>query len=147
MVITRYLYKPTAGEGMTHFNDNKRLHLFTVDLVSKKVQQLTEGNFDEHSVNWSPNGEEILFASNRAPNPDEFFHYDLFALRVSETDSSDYGKRKLQVRTPVVARREADYISRHETRINRPGNDDGGHVRLGHECRWQSAARDRRVNR
>ena len=25
MVITRYLYKPTATEGMTHFNDNQRL--------------------------------------------------------------------------------------------------------------------------
>jgi dipeptidyl aminopeptidase/acylaminoacyl peptidase len=84
MVITRYLYKPTAGEGMTHFNDNKRLHLFTVDVVSKKVQQLTDGNFDEHSVNWSPNGEEILFASNREPNADEFFHYDVFALRISD---------------------------------------------------------------
>ncbi len=84
MVITRYLYKPTASEGMTHFNDNKRLHLFTVELASKKVQQLTDGNFDEHSVDWSPNGEEILFASNREPNADEFFHYDLFALRVSD---------------------------------------------------------------
>ena len=32
MVITRYLYKPTASEGLTHFNDNKRLHIFSVDL-------------------------------------------------------------------------------------------------------------------
>src|SRR5450432_1840880 len=26
VVITRYLYKPTASEGTLHFNDNKRLH-------------------------------------------------------------------------------------------------------------------------
>src|SRR5438046_842084 len=28
MVITRYLYKPDAGEGMMRFNDNQRLHIF-----------------------------------------------------------------------------------------------------------------------
>src|SRR5262245_14582361 len=32
MVITRYLYKPTMTEGLTRFNDNKRLHLFVVDV-------------------------------------------------------------------------------------------------------------------
>ena len=35
MVITRYLYKPDAGEGMTRFNDNQRLHIFLVDLPAK----------------------------------------------------------------------------------------------------------------
>ena len=34
MVITRYLYKPTASEGMTRFNDNKRIHVFVADLAS-----------------------------------------------------------------------------------------------------------------
>jgi dipeptidyl aminopeptidase/acylaminoacyl peptidase len=98
MVITRYLYKPTAGEGMTHFNDNKRLHLYMVDLASKHVRQLTSGTYDEHSVDWSPNGEEILFASNREPNSDEFFNYDVFALKVGDgsirritaTESTEY---------------------------------------------------------
>ncbi len=84
MVITRYLYKPTASEGMTHFNDNKRLHLFAVDLASKQVRQLTDGNYDEHSINWSPDGSEILFDSNHEPNADEFFNYDVFALKVSD---------------------------------------------------------------
>ncbi len=27
VVITRYLYKPTASEGMTRFDDNRRLHI------------------------------------------------------------------------------------------------------------------------
>ena len=84
MVITRYLYKPTASEGMTHFNDNKRLHLFAVDVASKQVRQLTDGNYDEHSVSWSPDGSEILFDSNHEPNADEFFNYDVFALKVSD---------------------------------------------------------------
>ena len=35
MVITRYLFKPTAAEGLTRFNDNKRLHIFVVDVASR----------------------------------------------------------------------------------------------------------------
>jgi len=50
MVITRYLYKPDAGEGMTRFNDNQRLHIFSVDVASKQVRQLTSGETDEHSL-------------------------------------------------------------------------------------------------
>jgi dipeptidyl aminopeptidase/acylaminoacyl peptidase len=84
MVITRYLYKPDAGEGMTRFNDNQRLHIFVVDVGSKQVKQLTSGETDEHSIDWSPDGKEILFVSNREPNQDEFFNYDVFALRVAD---------------------------------------------------------------
>src|SRR6266704_209654 len=83
MVITRYLYKPDADEGMTHFNDNQRLHIFAVDVSTKQVRQLTQRNFDEHSIDWSPDGKEILFVSNREPNQDEFFNYDIFALKVA----------------------------------------------------------------
>src|SRR6266566_5884279 len=84
MVITRYLYKPDAGEGMTRFNDNQRLHIFVVDVSTKQLRQLTQGNTDEHSIDWSPDGKEILFASNREPNQDEFFNYDIFALKVAD---------------------------------------------------------------
>lgn len=78
MVITRYLYKPDAGEGMTRFSDNQRLHIFTVDIATKHVRQLIQGETDEHSVHWSADGKEILFVSNREPNQDEFFNYDIF---------------------------------------------------------------------
>jgi dipeptidyl aminopeptidase/acylaminoacyl peptidase len=84
LVITRYLYKPDAGEGLTRFNDNQRLHIFAVDVSTKQVRQLTQGNFDEHSIDWSPDAKEILFASNREPNQDEFFNYDIFALKVAD---------------------------------------------------------------
>jgi dipeptidyl aminopeptidase/acylaminoacyl peptidase len=83
MVITRYLYKPEASEGMTRFNDNQRLHIFVVDVATKEIRQLTQGNYDEHSIDWSPDGREILFVSNREPNQDEFFNYDVFALEVA----------------------------------------------------------------
>ena len=84
MVITRYLYKPDYGEGNTRFNDNQRLHIFVVDIASKQVRQLTQGEFDEHSIDWSPDGKRLVFASNREPNQDEFFNYDLFTLDLAD---------------------------------------------------------------
>src|ERR1700744_5027235 len=84
MVITRYMYKPDAGEGMTRFNDNRRLHIFIVDVGSKAVRQVTNGDTYEHSVDWSPRGDEIAFVSDRSPETDQFFNYDLFALNVSD---------------------------------------------------------------
>ena len=100
-VITRYLYKPDAGEGMTRFNDNRRLHLFVVDAATRQVRQLTDGTYDEHSIDWSPDGAEIMFVSNREPNSDEFFNYDVFALhvvsgavrRITATESNEYAPR------------------------------------------------------
>jgi len=83
-VITRYMYKPDAGEGMTRFNDNKRLHIFIVDVATKTVKQVTSGDTYEHSVDWSPRGDEIAFVSDRSPETDQFFNYDLFALKVSD---------------------------------------------------------------
>jgi dipeptidyl aminopeptidase/acylaminoacyl peptidase len=98
MVITRYLYKPDAAEGMTHFNDNRRLHLFVVDVASARVDQLTDGDRYEHSVDWSPNGQELLFLTNRDADHDEFFNYDVYAMkladksvrRLSATESNEY---------------------------------------------------------
>ena len=84
MVITRYLYKPDAGEGMTRFNDNQRLHIFVVDVATKQTRQLTKGDTDEHSIDWSPDGKEILHLTNPEPNQDEFFNYDVFALKVAD---------------------------------------------------------------
>jgi dipeptidyl aminopeptidase/acylaminoacyl peptidase len=101
MVITRYLYKPTASEGGTRANDNRRLHIFVADVASKTVRQLTNGNYYEHSIDWSPRGDEILFVSNRGPDPDRFFNYDVFAVTVSsgairrltDTKSAEYYPR------------------------------------------------------
>ncbi|MGA2263727.1 MAG: S9 family peptidase [Acidobacteriota bacterium] len=101
VVITRYLYKPTASEGLTRFNDNRRLHIFLVDLATRQLRQMTEGNFYEHSIDWSPRGDEILFVSNHEPNPDRVFNYDIFAINVTsqivrqltKTKNAEYSPR------------------------------------------------------
>ncbi len=98
VVITRYLYKPTASEGNSHFNDNKRLHIFVVDVASGQSRQLTNGTHYEHSIEWSPDGQQIAFVSNREPNEDQFFNYDLLTLspttgemtRLTATESAEY---------------------------------------------------------
>jgi len=49
---------------MTRFNDNRRLHIFIADVASGRIEQLTDGTHYEHSIDWSPSGEEIAFVSN-----------------------------------------------------------------------------------
>ena len=101
IVITRYLYKPDADEGNSHFNDNRRLHIFSADIASGQVRQLTDGAHYEHSIDWSPDGREIAFVSNRESNEDQFFNYDLFALdvargtirRITATENAEYQPR------------------------------------------------------
>jgi dipeptidyl aminopeptidase/acylaminoacyl peptidase len=101
IVIKRYLYKPDAGEGFSHFNDNRRLHIFVTDVASGRAEQLTSGNHYEHSIDWSPKGDEILYLTNHDSDDDEFFNYDVFAIRVSDrsirrltsTESIEYHPR------------------------------------------------------
>jgi dipeptidyl aminopeptidase/acylaminoacyl peptidase len=101
IVIRRYLYRPDLREGYTRFNDNRRLHIFVCDVATGAVKQLTDGVHSEHSIDWSPDGREILFVSNREPDEDQFFDYDVFALRVADksirritsTESAEYQPR------------------------------------------------------
>jgi dipeptidyl aminopeptidase/acylaminoacyl peptidase len=84
VVITRYKYKPDYWEGTTRFNDNRRRHVFLVDLGGGEPRPLTSGVYEEHSIDWSPDGKEILCVSNREPDPDLFYNPDLFAIRVTD---------------------------------------------------------------
>jgi dipeptidyl aminopeptidase/acylaminoacyl peptidase len=101
VVITRYLYKPDAGEGSTRFNDNRRRHIFVVNRDGGEAKQVTSGTFEEHSIDWSPDGREIAFISNREPNWDFVYNPDIFTLRVdtgsirrlTATESAEYMPR------------------------------------------------------
>ena len=101
VVIRRYTYKPDYAEGLTRLNDNRRLHLFVVDAAGGEATSLTEGVWSEHSIDWSPDSNEVLFVSNRESDPDRFLNHDLFAVSVSggtvrrimATESSEYRPR------------------------------------------------------
>lgn len=77
-VITRLQYK-----SRTAFSDNLQSHIFIADLLTKKVAQLTDGKYYEHSINWSPKGDEIAFVSNHEPDPDRVNNTDLFVVNVT----------------------------------------------------------------
>ncbi|MGA9769868.1 MAG: S9 family peptidase [Blastocatellia bacterium] len=78
-VITRAQYKTR-----TSFSDNLRSHIFIVQIADGSTRQLTSGRADEHSINWSPEGTEILFLSNREQDPDINLNYDIFAVDVAK---------------------------------------------------------------
>jgi dipeptidyl aminopeptidase/acylaminoacyl peptidase len=119
MVITRYLYKPDAGEGMTRFNDNQRLHIFAVDVATKQVRHLTQGTYDEPSIDWSPDGKAILFASNRqikTSSSTTTFSCWCDGQRRSPPDRNGIQR----VRSALVAGRQAHRLSRDEAWLDRP---------------------------
>lgn len=79
IVITRYWFRPATSAG-GRFSDNRRLHIFSVDISNAAVHQLTSGVNSEHTINWSPDGKQLLFLSDHEPDPDFVFNYDIFTL-------------------------------------------------------------------
>lgn len=83
VVIRRYNYK-TTGAGGDYFTDNRRLQIHVVEVGGGESRQLTDNAYQDHSLDWSPDGREILFVSNREPQNDRNHDYDLFALNVED---------------------------------------------------------------
>jgi dipeptidyl aminopeptidase/acylaminoacyl peptidase len=100
IVIRRYLYKTTGSDGRSYFNDNRRLHVFVADVESGTVRQVTDGDGYEHSIDWSPDGSEILFLRNEEPDPDRFFNYDISAVDVSNGRIRSITRRESAVYRP-----------------------------------------------
>ncbi len=47
------------------FFDNRRFHVFTIDVESGKETQITSGDWNDDSPSWSPDGKSIAFVSDR----------------------------------------------------------------------------------
>ena len=110
MVITRYLYKPTASEGLTRFNDNRRLHIFVVDVAhasrcgsSRRATTTSTRSTGRRAATRS------LFVSNREPDPDRVFNYDIFALkRAGRRHPAPHADTKSAEYRPVLVARRQD---------------------------------------
>ena len=99
-------------------------------------------------IDWSPNGDEMLFLTNRDADDDEFFNYDVFALTAGrQVDPTADRDGKQRVPPALVARREDDRVPGDQARPHRSRDDDGGHARVGDERRRHGPARDRRSDR
>lgn len=77
LVITRIQYKTR-----TAFSDNRRSNVYVVPATGGTPRAMTSGDFDEHSIDWGGDGSEIIFLSDREPDPDANYNYDLFAVNV-----------------------------------------------------------------
>ena len=86
-VVTRLQYK-----SRTSFSDGKASHLFIADVATGQVQQLTSGNYAEHSPHWSPKGDEIAFVSNRGADPDKVNNTDIYAVNVASRETRQVTK-------------------------------------------------------
>jgi len=76
-VLDRYQYKQDV-EGYRYKKTHTHLYLF--DIVSRKLDTLTRGNYDEGSAVWSPDGSAIAFVSNRTADPDQNENSDIYII-------------------------------------------------------------------
>ena len=76
IVIDRFQFK-LDGYG---YLGARRKHLYLLDRDSRKVEQLTTGNYDEQVPAWSPDGRTIAFVSKRGTDPDRTDNWDVFAI-------------------------------------------------------------------
>ena len=77
IVTERYHFKQDV-EG--YLWQTQKTHLYLFDVQSKKLDTLTRGNYDDRSPQWSPDGSQIAFVSNRTPDPDYNSNTDIWII-------------------------------------------------------------------
>jgi dipeptidyl aminopeptidase/acylaminoacyl peptidase len=82
-VIDRLLYKTKGGRGRPFFTDDEVSHVWVTALDGSKPQQLTSGEYNEHSISWSPDSSKIAFISNRSGDQDNNQLHDLWSVDVA----------------------------------------------------------------
>jgi dipeptidyl aminopeptidase/acylaminoacyl peptidase len=79
IVTDRLLFK-----SRTALSSDLRSHIFVIPVTGGEPRQLTDGEYDEHSIDWSPDGREIVFVSDRSPDPDDIHGNDLWTVKVAD---------------------------------------------------------------
>ncbi len=89
-VVTRRQFKVDY----VGYLDNRRDHLYTFDVASRKLTQITSGDYDDSSPAWSPDGKRIAFVSNRTADPDANYTTDVWVVGA---DNADVGETLVRV--------------------------------------------------
>jgi dipeptidyl aminopeptidase/acylaminoacyl peptidase len=67
--------------------DNRHTHIHVIDIADRSTRQLTSGDYDHSQARWSPDGQHIVFVSNRTEWPDSNRNTDLWRVDVNEDDT------------------------------------------------------------
>ena len=90
-------------EDTVGYLDRRRNHLYVFDVASKKVTQVTSGDYDDNEPAWSPDSHFLAFTSNRStPDPDRNFNSDIWVVTA---DNKDKGAHLAQITTNLGADR------------------------------------------
>jgi len=95
-VVARHITRLVFKEDGYGFLPQERWHIWIIDVASGEARQLTSGDhYDELDPCWSPDGQAILFRSNRTGDPD--LNWDITDLYVILASGGDLR----QIETPA----------------------------------------------
>jgi dipeptidyl aminopeptidase/acylaminoacyl peptidase len=81
--IDRYRFKADY-EG---YLDNRKTHLYSFELATKKLDTLTKGNYNESDLSISSDGKMITYASNVSASPDQNDNTSIFLLTLGASQT------------------------------------------------------------
>ncbi|HZM27929.1 MAG TPA: S9 family peptidase [Gemmatimonadales bacterium] len=102
IVLDRFQFK----EDETGYLDQRRKHLYLLDVATRRGQQLTSGTHDEVLPSWSPDGSTIAFVTKRGADPDRTDNWDIYTV------AAEPGGAERQVTTYEGADSDPDLASR-----------------------------------
>ena len=76
IVIDRYHFK----QDYVGFMRKERSHLFLFNIETEESVQLTDGNYEEFSPSFSPDGKRIAFSSKHGEDPDRHDNSDVYVM-------------------------------------------------------------------
>ena len=88
----------------TGFDDEGYRHVFVVPATGGTPRQLTNGKWNHTGVEWTPDGKQILFSSNRSENAEyEWRESEIYAVNVDSGVIAQLTKHKGQDGNPQVS--------------------------------------------